>query len=54
MEASGKLDFGELELELWDSRYMLRGHKDEPRWTGYLKYIKVVILLLTQKVAQLL
>ncbi|CAG7835664.1 unnamed protein product [Allacma fusca] len=33
VEASGKLDFGELELELYDSRYMLRGAKDQ-KWAG--------------------
>jgi hypothetical protein len=27
VEAEGKLDFGELELELFDSRYMVRGYK---------------------------
>lgn len=37
VEASGKLDFGELELELWDSRYMLRGYKDEPKWTWWCR-----------------
>ena len=33
VEASGKLDFGELELELYDSRYMLRGATDT-KWAG--------------------
>ncbi|ODM90513.1 Phospholipase D3 [Orchesella cincta] len=37
VEASGKLDFGELELELWDSRYMLRGYKEESKWSGWCR-----------------
>ncbi|OXA58455.1 5'-3' exonuclease PLD3 [Folsomia candida] len=48
VEASGKLDFGELELELHDARYMLRGYKEKNQCEGWCKpsCIPITIILI--------
>ena len=38
VEAEGKLDLGELELEFWDSRYMARDYRNS-KWNRYTQNI---------------
>lgn len=48
MEQTGKLDVGEVELQLFESRYMLKGEEEEKRWKGWLKpsCIPITIILI--------
>lgn len=45
VEASGKLDFGEIELEHFDSRYMVRGYKEKNQCEGYESRMHLILKL---------